>query len=145
MISVKSYKRGSETRYEVKFCGHLYGLNETEYQELLKEAAELIFADQIKTVSISPKATPTRGEKMNGDYEKQCMEQMRHDEEMCILEEMRVLKYISILKPKFSRDGNMYCYLHGDNLHEGIAGFGETAYKAAADFVKNYTVVKKTA
>ena len=70
--------------------------------------------------------------------ERQHNEYMRHYEQMCTLGEERILKYISILKPKFLKDGNMYCYLHGDDLQSGIAGFGETPYKTAVDFVKNY-------
>jgi hypothetical protein len=36
------------------------------------------------------------------------------------------------------KDGNMWCYLYGDNLQEGIAGFGRTVYEAAGDFETNY-------
>lgn len=36
------------------------------------------------------------------------------------------------LKPY--RDGNMWCFLWGDNLAEGVAGFGSTVRAAAADF-----------
>jgi len=67
---------------------------------------------------------------------------MKHNEEMVMLGEERVLKFITILQPKFSKDGNMFCYLLGDNLQEGIAGFGDTPYRAAADFYSNYTGVR---
>ena len=35
---------------------------------------------------------------------------------------------------KISRDGNMYCVLMGENLVEGVAGFGETLLDALYDF-----------
>ena len=70
---------------------------------------------------------------MKPDYEN-----MEHQARICFLEEEQIIKYVSILKPIFSRDGDNFCYLYGKNLQEGIAGFGETAYKAAKDFVHNY-------
>jgi hypothetical protein len=65
-------------------------------------------------------------------------EHMKHYEEMCLLGEKRIFELVVILKPTFSRDGNMFCFLYGENLQEGIAGFGETPYKAAEDFVNNF-------
>ena len=43
-----------------------------------------------------------------------------------------------IYKPKLTLDGNMYCALLGDCLHDGVAGFGETAEKAFLDFDDNF-------
>ena len=39
------------------------------------------------------------------------------------------------LKPR--RDGNMWCFLWGDNLQEGVAGFGPTVKSAAQSFRDN--------
>jgi hypothetical protein len=50
----------------------------------------------------------------------------------------QVLRMIGLLKPKFSQDGNMFCFLYGGNLQDGIAGFGETPAKAAEDFFNNF-------
>lgn len=36
-----------------------------------------------------------------------------------------------------SIDGDMYCVLMGQNLQEGVAGFGETLLKALHDFDVN--------
>jgi len=33
-----------------------------------------------------------------------------------------------------TRDGDQYCFLWGDNLHEGVAGLGDTPYEALLDF-----------
>lgn len=38
------------------------------------------------------------------------------------------------------KDGNMWCYLMGENLQEGIAGFGKTPYLAALDFNKSFYI-----
>ena len=35
-----------------------------------------------------------------------------------------------VFKPALSRDGDMWCALFGDNLQEGVAGFGESPAKA---------------
>lgn len=45
-----------------------------------------------------------------------------------------------LYKPKLSRDGNQYCFLLGDNIIEGCAGFGDTPELAAQDFDKNWRV-----
>ena len=48
------------------------------------------------------------------------------------------LDLIEKLKPKFSKDGNQFCYLYGNNLQSGIAGYGETVGEAVSDFYKEF-------
>lgn len=43
-----------------------------------------------------------------------------------------------LMRPSLSIDGNQWCALYGENLQDGIAGFGESVEKAAADFDRNY-------
>jgi hypothetical protein len=43
-----------------------------------------------------------------------------------------------MFRPTLSVDGNQYCALYGENLHEGCAGFGDTADLAMWDFDKNW-------
>lgn len=40
----------------------------------------------------------------------------------------------SVLKPKLSKDGNAWCALYGENLQEGVAGFGDTPALALMAF-----------
>jgi hypothetical protein len=40
----------------------------------------------------------------------------------------------AIYRPKVSRDGNKWCVLYGDNLQDGIAGFGDSVAEAMANF-----------
>lgn len=40
------------------------------------------------------------------------------------------------LKPRITKDGNQWCCLYGDNLQDGIAGFGDTPISAILDFNK---------
>ena len=39
-----------------------------------------------------------------------------------------------VFKPVLAKDGDMWCALFGDNLQEGVAGFGETQAKAMYAF-----------
>ncbi len=43
-----------------------------------------------------------------------------------------------IYRPTLSLDGNQWCMLYGENLHDGVAGFGDTPALAASDFDKNW-------
>jgi len=40
----------------------------------------------------------------------------------------------AIMRPKLSTDGNQWCALYGDNLQDGVAGFGDSPAKAMQDF-----------
>lgn len=51
-----------------------------------------------------------------------------------ILETHAMWGCISALGAKLSKDGNMWCFLWGDNLQEGVCGFGETIFDAAWNF-----------
>ncbi len=44
-----------------------------------------------------------------------------------------------IMKPKLSLDGNMWCALYGENIQDGVAGFGTSPAKAMEDFDKAWT------
>lgn len=45
----------------------------------------------------------------------------------------------AIWRPKISVDGNKWCALYGDNLQDGLAGFGDSVAEAMADFDLNWT------
>ena len=40
----------------------------------------------------------------------------------------------TLYRPRLSLDGNQWCALYGDNLQEGVAGFGDSPELAAAAF-----------
>jgi len=54
------------------------------------------------------------------------------------LDTLKKLELIEKLKPTFSRDGNQYCYLYGEDLMQGIAGFGNTVAEAVHDFYRAF-------
>lgn len=54
-----------------------------------------------------------------------------------ILETHAMWECISALDIKPFKDGNQWCFLYGENIQEGIYGFGETIFKAAWDFYTN--------
>lgn len=43
-----------------------------------------------------------------------------------------------LMRPAVYPDGNMWCALYGENLQDGVCGFGETPAAAMADFDKNW-------
>lgn len=42
------------------------------------------------------------------------------------------------LRPRLSIDGNEWCALFGENLQDGVAGFGKSPDKAYRDFDLNW-------
>ena len=52
-------------------------------------------------------------------------------------EEERQRPFI-LLKPRMFPDGNQWCALYGDNLQEGVAGFGDTPQEAAEAFDESW-------
>jgi len=40
----------------------------------------------------------------------------------------------ALYKTHISRDGNQWCVLYGDNLQDGVAGFGDSPALAVLDF-----------
>ena len=60
------------------------------------------------------------------------------DELNAAASELRAMQVIATIKPALSKDGNQFCYLLGENLYEGIAGFGDTVGAAMYDFCKAF-------
>jgi hypothetical protein len=50
------------------------------------------------------------------------------------MEEDHEFTPVQKLGAKLSLDGDQYCWLLGENLQEGIAGFGNTPYEAMIAF-----------
>jgi len=44
----------------------------------------------------------------------------------------------AIYKPKLYKDGNEWCALLGDNIQEGVCGFGKSPKLAFEEFDKNF-------
>jgi hypothetical protein len=42
------------------------------------------------------------------------------------------------MRPKLFIDGNQWCALYGENLQDGVAGFGDSPAKACSDFDDNW-------
>lgn len=48
------------------------------------------------------------------------------------------LRPSTIYKPRVFPDGDMWCALHGENIQEGVAGFGKSPALAMDDFDTNW-------
>ena len=57
-----------------------------------------------------------------------------HDIERGIAIETAEMNLVALLKPRIFRDGNQWCVLYGDNLQDGIAGFGDSPRLAVYAF-----------
>lgn len=63
---------------------------------------------------------------------------IEHDERMNQLMTKSDLALIEAFGLKPFKDGDCWCVLFGDNLQEGISGFGKSPHKAVLDFNKNW-------
>lgn len=48
------------------------------------------------------------------------------------------MNLVIIFGAKLSIDGDQWCWLYGEDLQNGIAGFGKSPYLAALDFNVNF-------
>lgn len=79
---------------------------------------------------------------MNDSYVSNAVRNILDDEQRRAETECRVS---FILKPRLSIDGNQWCALYGDNLQDGVAGFGDSPEDAYRDFDRNWTKPLRTA
>lgn len=65
------------------------------------------------------------------DYET-LIQQSRHNAAI----EAEEMNLVALLRPRVFLDGDKWCVLYGDDLMNGIAGFGESPILAVYDFNK---------
>lgn len=70
--------------------------------------------------------------------QRQRHEEIEHEARM-YAEQLKIdYTLFSILRPKFGKDGNQWFVLHGENIQEGICGFGDTLHDAIVDFNSDF-------
>ena len=47
-----------------------------------------------------------------------------------------------LFKPRLFADGDQWCALYGENVHEGVCGWGKTPSEAMYDFDKEWATCK---
>ena len=71
---------------------------------------------------------------MNDELSRMAANAIAHEANICqraVVSAVAVYEAPSVVhRPRLFPDGNMWCALLGDNLQEGLAGFGETPAKA---------------
>lgn len=55
---------------------------------------------------------------------------------------LEIKRPFMLLKPRIFTDGNQWCVLLGDNVQDGVSGFGDTPAQAAKDFDYNWMNAK---
>ncbi len=48
-----------------------------------------------------------------------------------------------LMKPAIYIDGNQWCALYGENIQDGVCGFGDSPAKAMEDFDRNWAAALK--
>ena len=61
-------------------------------------------------------------------------DELLHQSLMNAAIEAEEFNLVAILKPKISIDGDRWCVLYGENLQDGVAGFGSSPRLAVYDF-----------
>ena len=64
--------------------------------------------------------------------------EINHQMNVELLETEQQYKRFAMLKPKVYKDGNKWCVLYGENIQDGVAGFGDTPHKAVIDWEVNW-------
>lgn len=59
---------------------------------------------------------------------------IQHQESLNLITMKQEYMLFSMLNPKLYKDGDQWCVLYGENIQEGIAGFGSTPLKAILDW-----------
>lgn len=67
-------------------------------------------------------------------------EHLIHQSRMNAAIEAEEMNLVVLLRPKIFIDGNQWCVLYGENLQDGIAGFGKTPQRAVWAFNKAWGV-----
>ena len=63
---------------------------------------------------------------------------LEHEYEIHCLEVVHTLGLLPF------KDGNQWCYLYGENIQEGISGFGDTVMLACTHFNENLNLQEAT-
>jgi len=76
---------------------------------------------------------------MNEEHSLMAVSAIQHEVMCCFngLFQCAVLPSV-LYRPNLSVDGNQWCALYGENLQEGVAGFGDSPEKAMLAFNENW-------
>ena len=81
---------------------------------------------------------------MHNDNPEDKMSETAEDINIEISAQTRDYNLVSLLKPSIKIDGDMWCILYGENIQDGVVGFGDGPIKAVYDFNKNWDKVLTT-
>jgi len=62
--------------------------------------------------------------------QRQHHEVLEHQNRMCAIAQNADYALFALLKPSLTKDGDQWCVLYGENIIEGIVGFGDTPQSA---------------
>lgn len=65
--------------------------------------------------------------------------ELLHQSRMNAAIQAEELAIFAALRPRIFIDGNQWCVLYGDNLQDGVAGFGDSPMLAVYDFNNSWS------
>lgn len=68
--------------------------------------------------------------------QRQHFDVLQHQERMNALVEAAEMNLVTLLRPAIYIDGDKWCCLYGENIQDGVCGFGDTPRQAAMEFVR---------
>ncbi len=66
------------------------------------------------------------------------MSHLVHESKMAVCIEAEEMNLTKLLNPKIFIDGNKWCVLYGENIQDGVCGFGASPSLAVYDFNKSW-------
>lgn len=79
---------------------------------------------------------------MNDEYSLMAVNAISH---AASIAQQQIVDYCTqpsvLYRPRLSIDGNQWCALYGEDLQNGVAGFGDSPRRAIWDFDKNWNKV----
>jgi len=136
----KAYDKAIET------CKRVFNFNNLSYSHCqIKEKLEQIFPElaesedeRIRNLLRRIVITANDGDmQMLGDNDtKKCLDWLEKQKEQQLTEWSK--EFLHLMGITVSQDGNQVCVLLGENLAEGIVGFGDTLTDAVEEFKKEW-------
>ena len=76
---------------------------------------------------------------MNGGFTDNESTYWFHRDQQAYFDSIEKMRPCYLLRPNLSRDGDQWCALYGENLQDGVAGFGASPELAYYDFDKQWS------
>lgn len=104
----------------------------------------MTFAEALNHIrnALNPEHSSQKGSRGNALVPREALREFYRGWESIDMKARQLHEMVSrpsiLYKVKVHIDGNKWCALYGDNLQDGVAGFGDTPQEAMDDFDRNW-------